>query len=106
MMHSCSWFQHIKMDATTLTGAPLISFEATDDRSSLCVNWRHVSSAERPTRGYILYLNQQKCGDEVKPHKDSDRCKVIVGGCNARTPYHVVVGALAEGTYTNDFTAY
>ena len=90
-------FQRIKIDDSTLTGAPLISFESCGDVTSLCIVWRHVSLPENPIDSYILYLNHQQCGDKVRPDRDSDRCKVVVSGCHVDTPYHVVVGALREG---------
>ena len=87
------------MDATTPAGAPLISFESGDDRCSLCVVWRHVSSEKRAITSYVLYLNHRKCGDDVKPDRDSDRCKVIVGACQEDMPYHVVIGAIAQSKH-------
>ena len=87
----------MKAPKTTGTGGPLISLETTPQPDMLAVVWMAISTPQAPIVGYRVYLNGQMCGNQVVPDASSDRCKVVIEGCNTTAPYRVLVAAVPEG---------
>ncbi|XP_025107507.1 uncharacterized protein LOC112572161 isoform X5 [Pomacea canaliculata] len=79
---------------TVQSGGPLISLETISDPKTLCLVWMSISSNEVPITGYLVYLNDQQCGPKLIPDEDSNRCKVVISGCDLGIEYKLFVHAL------------
>ncbi|XP_077978814.1 uncharacterized protein LOC144434231 [Glandiceps talaboti] len=75
---------------------PLISSEIQDDEDIMAIVWMPILEKDAAITGYRLYVNDQKCGDEVVPDEGSNKCKVLIQGCDVNTPYRVQVLAVPK----------
>ncbi len=89
--------QMMRCAQTTNTGGPVISLETTDKPDTMAIVWMSIATPHNPIQGYRVYLNGQMCGNQVVPDKNSDRCKVVIEGCQLRSPYRIEVAAIPEG---------
>ena len=56
-----------------------------------------IDSDHSPIEGYRVYLNGQLCGNQVVPDANSDRCKVVIEGCQTDYVYKILVAAVPKG---------
>ena len=71
----------MKCPKTNSTGGPIISFETTEKPDAMAIVWMSIHSDHSPIDSYRVYLNGQMCGNPVVPDPGSDRCKVVIEGC-------------------------
>ncbi|XP_076447663.1 uncharacterized protein LOC143284653 isoform X3 [Babylonia areolata] len=79
-------------------GGPVISLETTSDPQTLSVVWMSIDSDQQPIDGYLVYLNDQQCGPKLVPESGSNRCKVVISGCNTAMDYKLYVLAVSADT--------
>ena len=87
----------MKCAKTTSTGGPILSLETTDQPDAMAIMWMSISTPESPIESYDVYLNGQMCGNPVVPSADSDRCKVLIQGCQTDVEHRIVVAAIGKG---------
>ncbi|XP_063446523.1 uncharacterized protein LOC134726026 isoform X8 [Mytilus trossulus] len=78
-------------------GGPIISLERTEKEDAISVVWMSIDSRSYPISGYLVFLNDQQCGSRLVPDPDSNRCKVVIGGCELGVSHKVYVVALPKG---------
>ncbi|CAC5396477.1 unnamed protein product [Mytilus coruscus] len=78
-------------------GGPIISLERTDKEDAISVVWMSIDSRSYPISGYLVFLNDQQCGSRLVPDPDSNRCKVVIGGCELGVSHKIYVVALPKG---------
>lgn len=78
------------------TGGPLISLEVAEKNDSIAVVWKPISTDENPIENYLLYLNGQKCGENITPSVNMDRCRVVIDGCQQNNIYRVILVAVGK----------
>lgn len=87
----------MKIPKTHVSGGPLLSLETTDKPDTLAIVWMSIDSPDCPVDGYRVYLNDQMCGNQVVPDDNSDRCKVVIEGCQLNFIYKIMVVAITTG---------
>ncbi|ELT90741.1 hypothetical protein CAPTEDRAFT_219540 [Capitella teleta] len=84
----------MKCVQTTSSGGPVISLERAAKPDTLSIVWMSISTEHNPIEGYKVYMNGQMCGNQVVPDSTSDRCKVVIEGCQMDFVYRIVVAAV------------
>ncbi|XP_070557721.1 uncharacterized protein [Ptychodera flava] len=87
----------VRIPETIDSGGPMISSEFLEDDNVMAVVWMTVPNTRPQIKSYRLYVNDQKCGDEVIPDDGSNKCKVLIQGCQVNTMYRVQVVAVPKG---------
>lgn len=55
----------MKCPIVTSDNGPIISLERTEEKDSIAIVWMAMSTPELPVVGYLLFLNDQQCGQRV-----------------------------------------
>ncbi|KAL5013162.1 hypothetical protein ScPMuIL_007432 [Solemya velum] len=84
----------MKCPVTTYEGGPIVSLETSDQQDSLSLVWMPIDTPREPISGYLVFLDDQQCGARLVPDPDSNRCKVVIGGCELNKLCKVYVAAL------------
>ncbi|XP_033744669.1 uncharacterized protein LOC117330483 isoform X1 [Pecten maximus] len=92
----------MKCPKRTPDGGPVISLERTERPDALAVVWMAIDTPDYPISGYLIFLDEVQCGSRLVPSPDSDRCKVVIGGCTLRQIHRVYVKALPHGATNVD----
>lgn len=79
----------------------MISLETNADPQTLSVVWMSIDSPKQPIDGYLVYLNDQQCGPKLVPEAGSNRCKVVISGCDTGIDYKLYVLAVSAGRSTS-----
>ncbi|CAD5112727.1 DgyrCDS1945 [Dimorphilus gyrociliatus] len=86
----------LKCPKVVETGGPLISLEVAEKKDSIAVVWKSISTEDSPIEYYSLYLNGQKCGDDIRPGDQMDRCRIVIDGCQENNMYRVILVAVGK----------
>ncbi|KAH9503746.1 hypothetical protein Btru_066540, partial [Bulinus truncatus] len=87
---------YVKCPILTDDKGPLISLVKTEKADSLAIVWMSIDKPDCPIDGYLVYLNDNQCGPKLVPDPSSNRCKVVIDGCDIDVEYKVHVQAVLK----------
>ncbi|KAK6994911.1 fibronectin, partial [Biomphalaria glabrata] len=87
---------YAKCPILTEDKGPVISIVKTEKRDSIAIVWMSIDKSDCPIDGYLVFLNDTQCGPKLVPDANSNRCKVVIDGCDLDMDYKIHVQAVLK----------